>query len=106
MTIEVFASRLAAILLKQGMPAELAVSPDAMLNWLKEAIDGGNEQSMAVARNALNQCRAECLTTAYMVLTKEFGFSAKRVRRAFEDRVLPDLQVLDDASIDAIFQED
>lgn len=62
------------------------------------------DQDVQTARRALNACRAEALNTAYVVLTESYGFSAKRVARAFED-VLKQLDQWDAETIPLVFQE-
>jgi hypothetical protein len=63
-----------------------------------------SEEDVQTARRALNQCRAECLNAAYVVLTKEYGFSSKRVARAFED-VLKQLDQWDAETIPLVFED-
>ena len=62
------------------------------------------EEDVKTARRALNQCRAECLNTVYVVLTRDYGFSPKRVARAMED-VIGQLSDLDAAAIPLIFED-
>lgn len=62
------------------------------------------EQDYQTARRALNECRAECLNIAYVVLTRDYGFSPKRVARAMKD-VIEQLSDLDDETIPLIFEE-
>lgn len=62
------------------------------------------EQDYQTARRALNECRAECLNVAYVVLTRDFGFSPKRVARAFE-KVIQQLDEWDAETIPLVFSE-
>ncbi|MNL18227.1 hypothetical protein D3C87_1393640 [compost metagenome] len=63
-----------------------------------------SEQDLATARRVLTQCRAEVLNAAFVILTQNYGFSAKRISRAFED-VIKQLDQLDATTIPLVFEE-
>ena len=63
-----------------------------------------SEQDLVTARRVLTQCRAEVLNAAFVILTQNYGFSSKRVARAFED-VTKELDQLDAETIPLVFEE-
>jgi hypothetical protein len=63
-----------------------------------------SKQDLTTARRVLTQCRAEVLNTAFVILTQSYGFSPKRVARAFED-VTNQLDQWDAETIPLVFEE-
>lgn len=61
---------------------------------MDDLVNEGTDQ----ARTLLQQCRDEVLNATYTKLTKEYGFSEKRVTRALSE-VTRDLALLDNDAI-------